>query len=295
MAEPARKHPRGEEQEPDNEHPVLLQRWVERPDGSLELLEIPLTPEDFLDPQLEDQWVQGIPHSHTALYLFGLVDRHFESEEEILVLFDTKLLLGPGLPGPAPDLAIVFGARGPDPEDVRSFNVIKQGVLPSLVIEVVSDNAGLRRTDEVDKVKLYERVGIPEYLLLELPRKANRRRFRCKGYRLSPERRYRLIEPDAEGFLLSETTQLRFGTPKEGDRVEVFDARTGKKLLSQRELGQAWKAEEQARKAAEQAWKAAEQAWKAAEEEAVREKQARKAAESELERLRAEVERLRSG
>ncbi|HVS00053.1 MAG TPA: Uma2 family endonuclease [Thermoanaerobaculia bacterium] len=288
MAEPARRHPHGEEQEPDDEYPVFLHRWVERPDGSLELLEMPLTPEDFLDPQLEDQWVQGIPHSHTALYLFGLLDRHFGSEEEILVLFDTKLLLGPGLPGPAPDLAVVFGARGPDPEDVRSFNVIKQGVRPSLIIELVSDNAGLRRTDEVDKVKLYERVGIPEYLLLELPRKANRHQFRVKGFRLSPERRYRPLEPDAEGFLLSETTQLRFGTSEAGDRIEVFDARTGKKLLSPRELDQAWKTAEAARKAAEQGRQRAEK--KAAQEEAARE-----AAEAELERLRAEIERLRSG
>ena len=54
------KTPSGESQ-PDDESSgtVLLQRWIERPDGRMELLERPLTPEDFLDPQLEDTLVQG--------------------------------------------------------------------------------------------------------------------------------------------------------------------------------------------------------------------------------------------
>ena len=30
---------------------ALLQRWIERPDGSSELLKMPLTPEDYLHPQ----------------------------------------------------------------------------------------------------------------------------------------------------------------------------------------------------------------------------------------------------
>jgi hypothetical protein len=51
MAEPA-KRSRSSETEPDDESSgtALLQRWIERPDGRMELLEIPLTPADFLDP-----------------------------------------------------------------------------------------------------------------------------------------------------------------------------------------------------------------------------------------------------
>jgi hypothetical protein len=58
---------------------------------------------------------------------------------------------------------------------------------------------------------------------------------------------------------------LRFGVSPQGDWVEIFDARTGERLLSSREV-------EAARKA---------------------ERAARKAAEAKLERLRAEIERLK--
>ena len=44
---------------PDAEPGITLLRWVERPDGRLEQVELPLTPELFLDPQLGDQWMQG--------------------------------------------------------------------------------------------------------------------------------------------------------------------------------------------------------------------------------------------
>jgi Uma2 family endonuclease len=258
MAEPARKQPRGEEQEPDDESPVILQRWVERPDGSLELLEMPLTPEDFLDPQLEDRWLQGSLHVETVFALYGLLSRHFQPDEDVVVLSDVKHLLGPGLPGPGPDVSVVRGLRIPPLVNMRSFKVTKRGVALRLVIEVVSPtDSRIRRTDEVDKVRLYERAGIPEYLIVDMPRRATEHRFRFKGYRLSPEGRYRPIEPDAEGFLLSETTHLRFGTSEAGDRIEVFDARTGKKLLTPQEVDQAWKT-----------------------------------AEAELERLRAEIARL---
>ena len=183
-----------------------------------------------------------------------------------MVLDDVKHLLGPGLPGPAPDISVIRGARYPDPE-LESFDVVKQGVVPCLVIEIVSPfDARIRRTDEVDKVKLYEKVGIPEYLLVDLPRRATRHRFRLKAYRLGSDRRYSLIEPDEQGCLLSETTGLRFGVSPAGDRVDIFDARTGERLLSALE-------EEVARKA---------------------EKAARETAEEEVRRLRAEVARLKN-
>jgi Uma2 family endonuclease len=266
MAEPARRESRGES-EPDDElsGTVLLQRWIERPDGRMELLEIPLTPADFLDPQLEDKMVQGRPHSRVRHYLIDLLGRHFHNQPDVMVLDDLKHLLGPGLPGPAPDVSIVRGARDPDPE-LESFDVVKQGVVPCLIIEVVSpSDVRIRRTDEVDKVKLYEKIGIPEYLLVDIPRRATGHRFRLKGYRLGSDRRYAPIGPDDQGCLLSETTGLRFGVSPAGDRIDIFDVRTGERLRSSLE-------EEEGRKA---------------------EQAAREAAEEEVRRLRAEIERLK--
>jgi Uma2 family endonuclease len=238
-----------------------------------------LTPELVLDPQLEDIMVQGRPHSVVRRFLAELLDRHLRSEADIMVLEDVKHLLGPGLPGPAPDISVIRGAQDPAP-DLDSFDVVKQGVVPCLVIEVVSaKDARIRRTDEIDKVKLYERVGVSEYILVDLPRRATGHRFRLRGYRLGLDRRYRPMEPDSDGCLLSVTTQVRFGISAPGDRIDLYDVRTGERLLSPLEEEEGWKAEKVARQAAE--------------ERASREAAARQAAEEELERLRAQIERLK--
>lgn len=260
MGEPAWKISRVESDEPDDDSygTVLLQRWVERPDGSCELLERPVTLEDYLDPQLEDKLTQGNPHGFVRRTLADLLFRYFQPDEDVFVLEDVKVLLGPGLPGPAPDVTVIRGARDRNP-DFESFDVVKQGALPCLVIEIISpSDARVRRMDEVNKLELYQRVGIPEYLLVDLPRRATGHRFRIRGYRSGPGRRYQGIEPDAEGRILSETTGLRFGVSQDGQRLELFVAATGERLLT------------------------------SSEEEA-----ARKAADEELARLRAEIERLK--
>jgi Uma2 family endonuclease len=181
MAEPVRKTSHGESDEPDDASSgaVMLQRWVERPDGGLELQEKPLTVEDYLDPQLEDKLTQGRPHSDRCRFLAELLSRHFQSDEDVIVLQDVKHLFGPRLPGPSPDVSVVLGARD---KEFWTYDAVEQGVFPSFVIEVISpSDARVRRMDEVDKVELYQRVGIPEYLLVDMPRRATGYRFRIKG------------------------------------------------------------------------------------------------------------------
>ncbi len=257
--------PPGESDEPDGDETgtVLLQRWVEGADGRFELLERPPTLEDYLDPQLEDKLTQGRPHSELCHLLYEMLRGYFLPEAEVVVLQDVKILLGPGLPGPSPDIAVIRGHRD---RTFWTFRVADQGVLPSFVIEVVSpSDRRLREMDEVNKLELYQRVGIPEYLLVDFPRRAAGHRFRLEGYRLGPGRRYRAIEPDAEGRMLSETTGLRFGVSGDGQRIEIF-APSGERLLTPLEM-----------------------LGKAAQEAA-----ARQAAEAELARLRAEIERLKN-
>jgi Uma2 family endonuclease len=257
----------------DDENGVtLLQRWVERLDGSLELVEIPLTPELFLDPRLEDKMVQGELHASLMAEFKELLSRYFHAQPDVKVLMDVKHPLGKGLPGPAPDISIVRGARHPQ-RMRRSFNVVKEGVVPCFILEIVSPfDARIRRTDEVDKVKLYERIGVEEYLLVDMPRTGTGGRFRLKGYCLDPDRRYRPIEPDGQGRLPGRTIGLLFGVSEDGQRVEVFEAASGERLRTPQE-------EVEARAAAERR--------EAEKEEALR------IAEKELARLRAELERIK--
>jgi Uma2 family endonuclease len=205
--------------------------------------------------------------------LKSLLGAHFKPQRDIKVLMDMMHTFGRGLYAPSPDVSIVRGVRDPDRKR-DSFNVVKEGVTPSLVIEVVSPlDPRVREMDEVDKYQFYQQVGIPEYLMVDPPRKSNEHRFQLRGHRLV-QGRYQAIAPDAQGRILSETTGLSFGVSADGQRIDVFDARTGERLLPLAE-------EREGRQKAEK--------------KAARETAARKLAEAELKRLRAEIERLKSG
>ncbi|MBW8873902.1 MAG: Uma2 family endonuclease [Acidobacteria bacterium] len=201
---------------------------------------------------------EDLTHGRAVLYFNDILERHLGRDEDVLVLNDVQLLTGPGRRGPAPDVMVVRGARNPDLELWR-FDPVKQRAVPCLAIEVLSQIKALRRADQEDKVQLYQGLGIPDYLLVDPPLSRTGNRFRLQGYHLDPEGSYRPIEPDAQGRLLCASVGLRFGVSAQGDQVEVFDARTGERLLSSRE-----------------------------------QEEGRKAAKAELERLRAEVRQLKS-
>jgi Uma2 family endonuclease len=247
-------------------------RWkrIRLPGGEVIDQEIPLTPEDLLDPQLGDEVTQSSPHARIVTMLHDLLHRHFEPDPDVLVLFDMKILWGlPGLPEPSPDLAVVRGIR--DKEEARStFKVAEEGVLPCLIVEVVSySDADMYRNDHDKKVKLYQQIGIPEYFIIDPPFPP-KDPLTLTGYRMASDRRYRPIEPDSAGRLLSETTNLLFALSEDGRTVRVGDAATGEWLLTSEE---------------EQAGR------EAAEERALREAEARKVAE---ERMRLEAEQRKA-
>jgi Uma2 family endonuclease len=290
MAEPARKHPIHEETKPARGAPDeetsgidVVQRWIEGPDGRMQLLELPLTPELFLDPQDEDKIIQHPVHHRTVNVLFDWIDGHLASEPDVMVLSDAKHLLGPGLPGPGPDISVVRGIKD---RVFKSFDLVEQGVAPCLIVEVVSPSSPrIRKTDEVDKVALYEQIGVLEYILVDL-RQVGRKSFRfgLRGFRLGPDRRYRPMVPDDQGRLLSETTGLLFMVTPGGEGIHLFDAQTGERLLTYRE-------EEALRKKEAALRKKEEAGRRLAEEELRVEKERRQSLEAELERLRAELER----
>ena len=303
MAEPVRNLPDPWHREPEEEDDLivpLLHRWVPKPDGGFELLVRPATREDLLYPQLEDKILQGEPHAVTRRQLADLLSRRFEPAS--LVLEDVCVRdLGPGLPEPSPDVTIVLKAR---PGERSSFSIAEEGVRPDLIIEIVSPStAEIRKVDEEDKPGVYSAAGIPEYILLYLPRPRKGGSIRPVGYRLDSRGQYHPIEPDAQGRIFSETTRLWFAP---GKRIQVIDDRTGERLLySDEEEAGRKVAEEQAaheakaRRVAEEkaarearARRVEETGRKAAEEEAAREAEARRSAEAEAALLREELERL---
>jgi putative restriction endonuclease len=124
-------------------------------------------------------------------------------------------------------------------------------VRPDLIVEIVSPSSkAIRNVDEVDKVTAYSRAGIPEYVLIDLPRRGNRYRLGLKGYRLDSAGKYVPIEPDPQGHLLCKATRLRFCV--EEDHVRVIDDQTSRPLLYSYEEEALRIAAEDARKAAEE-------------------------------------------
>lgn len=265
---------------PEKEPGLTVLRWIKRPDGEQEQVELPLTPERFLNPKIGDQMTQGQRHFETVAEIYSLLKDHFRADPGVVVVGDMKHFLDPRLPAPGPDISVTRGVRVKNDARRFSFRVKKEGVRPCLIIEVVSPlDPKLRQIDLQKKVEVYQSAGIAEYVIVDSV--LADLRYRLLGYRLDAADCYQPIEPDAEGRLLSETTGLWFQVAPDGDRVLVFEHPSGRRLLNSTEH------EEEAKREAE--------ARKIAEEKASREAEARTAAEAENVRLRAEIERLRGG
>jgi Uma2 family endonuclease len=168
----------------------------------------------------------------------------------------------------APDTFVV---KDCDPGPRRTFKTWVEERNPDVVFEVTSSST--RREDEVTKPATYAQLGVKELFLfdptsdyLDPP---------LQGYRFSRGRKTR-IRPDADGSL--ECRELGLRLRLEDGELRIYDARTGRPLLTEAE------AESAARRAAEVRAIAAEGRASDAEERAA-------AAEEEARRLREELKR----
>ena len=273
MVEPVRKMPADWEPEtaPESADPFRYgwrPRFVRLPGGKLTEEQIPLTLEDLLDPQPGDVVVQSDPHFDLLFAVADILRRRYASREDVHVGSDLKMMWGiPKLPRPCPDVVVIPGVHRKHDSKRNVFDVQKEGARPCLVIEVVSaTDAKIRKVDYEDKVAIYERAGVPEYLIMDPATPVTQERLLLTGYRLGTERRYVPIEPDAQGRILSETTGLLFGVAEDGRTIQIFDAATEERLLSAMEL----------------------------EADRARERQEAEAREARISQLEAELKRLKN-
>jgi Uma2 family endonuclease len=262
----------------EEEFPYGWRRFAEiLPGGSVRYLDIPLTPEDFLDPQEGDQMPQGPEHGKIAADIYGKLQKYYRNSPDTAVFFDVKMRWGiPGLKEPFPDISVVPGIR--ETENLgASFDVKKHGTRPCLIVEIVSPRYAEGDTAKAD---IYEQAGVQEYIIVNPHTENTAIPFELTGYRLV-RGKYRKIFPDSEGQLLSKTTGLLFGIEPEGRQIALTDSISGEKLLSNKEEINARILEAEAREKAEAR----------AEQEA----RARENAEAEILRLKAELARLKRG
>lgn len=180
----------------------------------------------------------------------------------------------------APDVFLIKGVEKRTDNLRRTYKVWEEGGrVPSLVIELTSEST---RDEDVEKKKLYERLGIEEYFLFDPF--GDYVRPRLQGFRLEGGR-YQALPQRVDGSQESRTTGLIL--KPEGSRLRLQDRETGEILLWARE-------EAEARRAAEERERHEAEARRAAEERARHEAEARLAAEERIRSLEEELNRLRT-
>ncbi len=201
------------------------------PNGKEIYRDIPLTAEDFLNPQLGDSMPQDPEHAKIAIAIYDRLEKQVKNQPQTELFFDTKMVWHiPGLQEPFPDVSVV-----PNVKDRAAiggtFDCLEQGTRPCLIVEVMSPNY---QGDDTKKVEIYEQAGVAEYIILN-PHLENRSLpMVLTGYRLVGKR-YQPIQPDATGQLLSQTVGVKFGLDKTGRALILTDALTGQKLLTNEE------------------------------------------------------------
>jgi hypothetical protein len=246
-------------------------------------------------------------HRREILHTIETLERHFRDTPDIYVSGNLMFYYEEGNPLAvvSPDVFVVKGVRK---RLRRTYKLWEEGVAPCVVIEMTSRSTRLE--DKGNKRALYALLGVREYFLFdplgEYPEAAPARGL---PWSMASMRRCR---SRATAGVISRELGLKLY--RDETVLRLFDLASGREVVRtedlsdvlQQTLARVQQAEEQARLTAEQARLAAEQARLAAEqaqreadarrraeEQAQREADARRRAEAEIERLRAELQRLR--
>jgi Uma2 family endonuclease len=191
----------------------------------------------------------------------------------------------------APDIYIAKGVPREPP--LRTYKLWELGVAPAVIFELTS--ASTRREDLGRKKRVYAETGVREYILYDPL--AEYLRPPLQGFRLV-DSAYEPLAVQADGALISDELDARLMLID--GRLQLFDRRTGERLLDPREqlsINDARViAEVEARRLAESrarrlgaARRQAEVRAREAEARAAAEAEARRALEAELAALRARL------
>lgn len=272
-------------------------RYVPRtkPDGKIEYERIPLTHRDLLFPEEDDFVVTNENHAWNCLYLRAALEAATADRPQIKVFSDHRIDFEvAGLQPLGPDLAVLDGVPA-DWDPLRgTFPARSSGAKPLLVVEVVSPST--RDGDLDDKVLLYQRAGVPVYVIADARTRDETSFLAVVGYRLEGKR-YVRAEPDAAGVLW--VPEVGVGFQPDGLRLYVLD-RDGQRIPEPRELNRRVRELTASLEASEQRAKnekrRADREKKRAEQEKQRAEQEKSRADAEAARvkeLEAELRRLR--
>ena len=200
-----------------------------RPDGSVELVQIPLTLEDILHPKLGDVHLLSDPHGDDCNYLKYVHKDRYRDDASVVVLSDCGIYWDkPGLKHHSPDLAVIFGVKRQ--KEWMTFHVKTERVRPSLIIEVTSPST--RVNDVKTKVKQYARAGVPYYVIADAA-EDKQRHLSLISYSLEGDA-YRKLALDDKGRAWLEPVRLWLAVSLNpatgGERLALVNPATGEEI-----------------------------------------------------------------
>jgi Uma2 family endonuclease len=253
----------------------------QRPDGSEELVQVPLTLEDNLHPQEGDAIPEDDLHSIERRYLAEVFHDRLGRLANGKVLADCLVDWNVPLQGnTSPDVVVFADVRMPLPANFGTFRLQEFGGRCVVAVELVSPRT--RNNDVVFKYAEYYWARVPLYVIVDQQSEQAPRQLR--GFRHTPER-YEPIPLDTNGRVLVPELGLLLGM--RDNRIYCYDEITGE------ELSGSYAMEKRARELAEERARAEAEARRA--ETAARQaaEQAQQAAEQRARELEAEIRRLR--
>jgi len=256
-------------------------RYVTRfaPDGEMMFVLQPLTLEDILHPQEDDHRMHAHYHERICQYLGDVFASYLAHDPTAKVLADVRIGWDNRTIKPhTPDISVAFGVS--HEENWTTFYEAKEGVRPTLVVEVTSPST--RLLDLVNKFDEYEVVGLEYYIIVDQHQQAGEEQRRVLGYRLNSQGRYVMLEPNEQGWLWLEPIGVWLAW--QGETLVCYD-KAGQLIPNYTTLREV-QAETEAKV------EVAEARAQAAEAKAQAETVARAELETRLQQLEAELRRL---
>ena len=195
-------------------------------------------------------------HIKLIVYVISLLETYFRHRSDVYVGGDMFVYYEEGDPRRcfAPDVFVAFGVSN---KERRSWFTWKENKVPDVIFEFTSKET--REEDLWTKRGLYQWLGVKEYFLFD---PLDEYLKPClQGFRLIDGEYHAL--PEVNNSLQSESLGLTLSA--DGNRLALTETATGKRLLQLHELQEAYQ----------------------------KEIESRQSAEKEIERLRAELERLK--
>jgi Uma2 family endonuclease len=247
---------------------------------------VPLTLEDILHPQVGDFRMHTEEHYRFCAYLYDVLKKQVADDPTAIVLGDVRVAWAHSSIRPhGPDISVIFNVQ--QRKNWGTFNEVKEGTKPSLIIEVTSP--ATLSVDLEKKVDHYEQVGVAWYVIADIAIRRDMPAKRLLGYRLSSDG-YEQLVPNADGWLWLAPVNLWLGWhgediacyDRDGNLIEDYIAVTVARAEAE---GRAAEAEGRAAEAEERVAEEAEARAQAESDVATREERIRKL-EEELRRLR---------